>query len=528
MGHVYLQRRGYTHRSPRNWLNFHSICEIIVYSVKKEECSLSFDTIVNNIDSWVWGWVLIVLILATGLLLTIRTRCVQVLHLGKALNYMVKNEEGGNGEVSSFGALCTALSATIGTGNIVGVATAISDGGPGALLWMVVAAFFGMATKYAEGVLAVRYRFIDKEQHVLGGPFYYIEHGLGEKYPKIRSWKWLGKLFALFGALAGLLGIGTLTQTNGITSAAEQIFQNSKILFQSDNKDITLVAVITGLIVTLCAALVILGGVNRISKFSEIVVPFMALFYVAFAILILVLNGTKIPATIALICKTAFAPRAFGGTLKGITLKMAIQYGIGRGVFSNEAGLGSAPIASATAKTNSPVRQGLVTMMGTFVTVIICIMTGLAITITGAWNPENTGGQTLLGFDVVAEAWRMGLPFLGNVCVIILSVCLAFFAFTTIIGWDFYAERCFEYLVGSDKKQLRTVFRILYIVAVAAGPYLTISAVWKIADIFNGLMAFPNLIALVLLSGVVSVETKKYFDDLKNPLKARRTYQRKS
>lgn len=486
---------------------------------------LSFNAIITAIDSWVWGWFLIVLILAAGLLLTIRTRCVQIFHLGKALKYMVQKEEGGSGEVSSFGALCTALSATIGTGNIVGVATAIGTGGPGALFWMVVAAFFGMATKYAEGLLAIKYRVIDENHHVLGGPFYYIEKGLNGRYSWMKDWKWLGKLFALFGSFAGILGIGTLAQTSGITSAAEQVFRNSRVLFTVGDGDsikgVTIVAVITGAIVTICATLVIVGGVKRISKISEIIVPFMAIFYITFAVIILVLNAGKIPGTLALICKTAFSVKSIAGAITGITLKMAIQFGIGRGVFSNEAGLGSAPIAAAAAQTNSPVRQGLVTMMGTFVTIIICIMSGLAIVITGAWDP-NVTGQALEGFDITAEAWRMGLPFGGDFCVIVLSICLIFFAFTTIIGWNYYAERCFEYLIGPKKKVAAGVFRFLYIAAVAAGPYLTVSSIWTIADIFNGLMALPNLVALVLLSGVVGKETKKYFEGLRNPLAAAR------
>lgn len=470
---------------------------------------MNIDKIIESVDGFVWGWVLIVLIMGTGILLTVRTRAVQVLHLGKALKFMVKNEDGGEGEVTSFGALCTALSATIGTGNIVGVATAIAAGGPGALLWMLIAAFFGMATKYSEGLLAVKYRTLDSDGHALGGPFYYIEKGLKERF-KI-NFKWLGKLFALFGVLAGIMGIGTITQVNGITSAANRVF-DSKVLFTiGKDTEITLPIIITGALVAIFTALVIIGGVKRIAKVSEIIVPFMAVAYVLFVIVILCFNANHIPDAISIICRSAFNIKAVGGAIAGVTLKIAIQKGVGRGIFSNEAGLGSAPIAAAAAQTKSPVRQGLVTMTGTFIdTIIICTMTGLTIVITGAWNP-NTTGKVLEGFDVTAYAWKNGLPFDNEICVIILSLCLTFFAFTTILGWDYYSERCLEYLIGGRKKSILMTFRVLYILAVAAGPYMTVSAVWNIADIFNGLMAFPNLVALVLLSGIVGKETRDYF-----------------
>ncbi len=465
--------------------------------------------IITKVDDFVWGWFLIILILGAGLLLTVRTRFVQVKHLGKALKYMVKNEEGGDGEVTSFGALCTALSATIGTGNIVGVATAIVAGGPGALLWMLVAAFFGMATKYSEGLLAIKYRAVDKDGHVLGGPFYYIERGIREVLGG--NWKWLGKLFALFGALAGLLGIGTITQINGITESADRLFKGDA-LFAIGDKNITLAIILTGAVVTFLVALVIIGGIKRIAKVSEIVVPFMAIAYVLFALIILLVNVTKIPAAIAIVCKAAFSEAAVGGAASGYLIKTAMQKGIGRGIFSNEAGLGSAPIAAAAAQTKSPVRQGLVSMTGTFIdTIVICTMTGLSIVVTGAWN-SNVTGEKLEGFAVTSWAWEHGFPHVpGTVTLILLSLCLAFFAFTTILGWDYYGERCVEYLVGGRKKNLLWLYRILYILAVAIGPYLTVEAVWNIADIFNGLMALPNLVALVLLSGVVSKETKAYF-----------------
>lgn len=479
---------------------------------------MNINDLIVAVDDRVWGWVMICLIIATGILLTIRTRAVQVRYLGTALKFMVKNEEDGHGEVTSFGALCTALSATIGTGNIVGVATAITAGGPGALLWMLIAAFFGMATKYSEGLLAIKYRTVDKDKHALGGPFYYIERGLAEVCPWCKSWKWLGKIFAVFGILAGIMGIGTITQINGITSAANNVFKSSEVLFKIGERDITLAVVICGAVVTLLAALVIIGGIKRIAKVSEIVVPFMAVAYVLFALIILIANAAKIPAAVSLICRSAFNIEALGGAIAGVTLKIAIQKGVGRGIFSNEAGLGSAPIAAAAAQTKSCVRQGLVTMTGTFIdTIIICTMTGLSIVLTGAWNPEITGAE-LAGFDVSAYAWQNGLPFGNELCVIILSICLAFFAFTTILGWDYYSERCLEYLIGGRKEKVLLAYRILYIIAIASGPYMTVAAVWNLADIFNGLMAFPNLIALVLLSGVVGRETKHYFDTKQHKL----------
>ncbi len=465
----------------------------------------NINDIIKQIDGVVWGWVMIGLILAAGIWLTVRSRLVQVLHLGKALKFMVQNEEDGVGEVTSFGALCTALSATIGTGNIVGVATAVCAGGPGALFWMLVAAFFGMATKYAEGLLAVKYREDKGNGHFLGGPFYYIEKGMG------RGWKWLAKLFALFGTLAGIMGIGTITQINGITTAAEGFFDPEKagVAFSLGGMHYTWTTVIAGAVVTLCAGLVIIGGIKRIAKVSEIVVPFMAIFYVLFALIILITHVTQLPAAVALVVKSAFDVRAVGGAIAGLSIKIAMQKGIGRGIFSNEAGLGSAPIASAAAKTNDPVRQGLVTMTGTFIdTIVICTMTGLSIVLTGAWNPQVTGAA-LEGVQVTTYAWQNGLPWDPRISGFVLMMCLAFFAFTTILGWDYYSERCLEYLAGKHTGLIR-LFRWLYIAVVFVGPYLTVEAVWNIADVFNGLMAFPNLIALLALSGVVARETKAY------------------
>lgn len=464
----------------------------------------TFTSVIKQIDGWVWGIPLIVLILLCGIWLTLRVRGLQIRHLGKALKFMVKNEDNGDGEVTSFGALCTALSATIGTGNIVGVATAIAAGGPGALFWMEIAALFGMATKYSEGFLAIKYRTVDKDGHYLGGPFYYIEKGMGSR------WKWLAKLFALFGTLAGLMGIGTITQINGITSASNNFFDPDKsgVAFTLFGNEYTWTTVIVGLIVTICVALVIIGGIKRISQISQVVVPFMAIAYVVCCLIIMVCNVTAIPSAVVEVVRSAFGVDAVAGGALGAMI-VAMQKGVARGIFSNEAGLGSAPIAAAAARTKEPVRQGLVTMTGTFIdTIVICTMTGLSIVISGAWsNPD------LEGVEITDAAFQHGLPFPSQVSSFLLMVCLIFFAFTTILGWSYYSERCLTYLRGRASHTLTLAFRWLYIAAVFIGPYLTVEAVWDIADIFNGLMAFPNVIALLALSGIVAMDTKQYFSE---------------
>ena len=457
------------------------------------------DKIITAIDNAVWGLPLICLIMATGIFLTARLGLVQIRHLGKAFKFMFKDEEDGSGEVTSFGALCTALSATIGTGNITGVATAIALGGPGALFWMVIAAFFGMATKYAEGLLAIKYRTIDEDGHVLGGPFYYIENGMGKK------WTWLAKIFAFFGAGVGLFGIGTFTQVNSIASAVKNFFDpdmaHTVSLFGGNYSWATVVA---GVILTLCVGLVVLGGIQRIAKVSEIIVPFMAVLYVGLAVIIIITNITAVPAALASIVKSAFTGSALAGGAVG-SMFVAMQKGVARGLFSNESGLGSAPIAAAAARTKEPVRQGLVSMTGTFIdTIVICTMTGLSIVIAGSWlNPE------LEGVAITMDAFQKGLPFPSFVATFSLMLCLVFFAFTTILGWNYYGERCVEYLFNRNKGVVMG-YRILYILAVFIGPYMTVKAVWNIADIFNALMAFPNLIALLALNGVIVKETRDF------------------
>lgn len=457
--------------------------------------------VLKQINNFVWGVPLMVLILSGGLLLTVRLGLLQVRKLGLALRWMVKNEESGEGEISSFAALCTALSATIGTGNIVGVATAVCAGGPGALFWMLVAAFLGMATKYAEGLLAVKYRVIDEKGHSLGGPFYYIERGMG------KQWKWLAKLFAFFGACVGLFGIGTFSQVNGISSAVMGFFDPGKqyCVTIPGLGSYSWAVVISSLVLAACVAAVLIGGVKRIASVSQVVVPFMAIIYFIFAAGLILCNLSKVPEAVSIIVKGAFNPKAVTGGVVGSML-VAMQNGVARGIFSNEAGLGSAPIAAAAAQTKSPVRQGLVSMTGTFIdTIVICTLTGLSIVLTGAWQVEG-----LEGVQVTTYAFQTGLPVSETVTAALLMICLVFFAFTTILGWDYYGERCMEYLTGKNPGGIK-VYRWLYILAVFIGPYMTVSAVWTIADIFNGLMALPNMIAIFALSGVVVKETKDFF-----------------
>ncbi len=472
----------------------------------------TLNSILDAIDGYVWGVPLIVIILFVGILLTIRLGCLQVMNLHNALRFMAHSEKDGAGEVSSFGALCTALAATIGTGNIVGVATAIGTGGPGALFWMEVAAFLGMATKYAEGLLAVKYRTVDKDGKVLGGPFYYIETGIKERF----GWnmKWLAVIFAIFGMCAGLLGIGTITQVNGITSAMARLTPNAAEFVNIGGNSVSVTTAIAGLLVTIFAATVIIGGLKRIAKVSMYIVPIMAIIYIIACILLLLLNFSHISSAIETIVKAAFNPSAVTGGVVG-SIFVAMQKGIARGIFSNEAGLGSAPIAAAAAKTKEPVRQGLVCMTGTFFdTIIICTMTGLAIVVSGAWDPK----LELEGVNITMEAFSRGLAIIPCGAVIapyFLATALVFFAFTTILGWAYYSEKCLQYLLGRRDKKAILAYRWVYIFAIFIGPYLTVSAVWTSADIFNGLMAFPNLIALILLSGIVANETKTFLAKFK-------------
>lgn len=442
----------------------------------------------NKVSSLVWGPPLLILLVGTGIYLSIKLKMIQIIKLPKAFKYVFGKDEEANdqnakGDVSSFAALCTALSATIGTGNIVGVATAVAAGGPGAIFWMWIAAFFGMATKYAEGLLAIKYRTTDENGNMCGGPMYYIEKGTGMK--------WLANLFALFGVGVALLGIGTFGQVNSIATAAEITF-NIPLVF-------------TAVVITILVALVTLGGIHRISKVAEKIVPFMAIVYIIGAATVLLFNLKAIPEAVSLIIRSAFNPSAALGGAAGVTIIMAMQRGIGRGVFSNEAGLGSAPIAAAAAKTNDPVRQGLISMTGTFIdTIIICTMTGLAIVLTGYYG---SGAEGLEGAAITTAAFQAGLPIEG-IGKYVVNIGLIFFAFTTIIGWNYYGEKCIQYLAGTKAIM---PYKIVFIIFVALGPFLPLGLIFIIADIVNGLMAFPNLVGLIKLRHVIIEETEKAF-----------------
>ena len=437
--------------------------------------------LLNQIDSLVWGPPLLILLVGTGIYLTLRLRLLQISRLSRAFRLIFVSGEDHHGDVSSFAALCTALAATVGTGNIIGVATAIKVGGPGALFWMWIAAFFGMATKYAEGLLAIKYRSKDAHGAVAGGPMHYILLGMGEK------WRPLAIFFAVAGVLVALLGIGTFTQVNSITEAMQNTIQ--------------LPPAVTASILAILVALVIFSGIQSIARVSTKVVPFMAAIYILGTVTVLAVNLDRLLPTLQLVFSSAFSQTAAVGGFAGATIQMAIQNGVARGVFSNESGLGSAPIAAAAAKTKEPVEQGLISMTGTFIdTLIICSLTGLTILVTGVWNSDLNGVRlTQAAFSTIFSSFGP----------VLLTVFLVLFAFTTILGWNYYGERCFEFLFGV--KYIR-LYRIIFVAMVLLGGFIELEAVWVIADIVNALMALPNLIALLVLSPVIIAETKKYFD----------------
>lgn len=432
-------------------------------------------------NNFVWGPPLLLLLVGTGVYFTIRLGLFQLSKLPTAFRLIFSSDQSGQGDVSSFAALCTALAATVGTGNIVGVATAITTGGPGALFWMWVAAFFGMATKYAEGFLAIKYRTRDADGHVAGGPMHYITIGMGQK------WKPLAIFFAISGVLVALLGIGTFSQVNSITSSLEVSLGLSPQLIS--------------ILLAILVAVIIFGGIETISKVSTKVVPFMAILYILATIVILITNADQLIPALKLVVSSALTPSAAVGGFAGATVKEAIQRGIARGVFSNESGLGSAPIAAAAAKSDNAVEQGLISMTGTFIdTIIICSLTGLSILVTGQWTVEGLEGAPLTqaAFATV----------FGNPGTIALTVSLVLFAFTTILGWSYYGERCIEFLFGTKSI---LPYRLVFILMVALGGFLKLDLIWTIADIVNGLMALPNLIALLALSPVIIKETRLYF-----------------
>ncbi|MAC99602.1 MULTISPECIES: alanine/glycine:cation symporter family protein [Pseudomonas] len=444
--------------------------------------------LIGDINGIVWGPAMLALLAGTGLYLTLGLKLTPQRKLFYGFSMLWRGRKSSDeGDISPFNALMTALSATVGTGNIAGVATAVFLGGPGALFWMWVIALVGMATKFCEAVLAVRYREKDARGNHVGGPMYYIKNGLGEK------WKWLGMLFAIFGMLAGF-GIGNTIQSNSVADALSSSFNIPKLA--------------TGIIIAVLVALVLLGGIKRIGEVAGKLVPIMAIFYVGGGLIILILHADKIPEAFSQIFYYAFNPSAAAGGFAGATVWMAMRFGIARGVFSNEAGLGSAPIAHAAAQTNNPIRQGTIAMLGTFIdTIIICSITGLVIMVTGAW----TSGEN--GAPLSALAFSQGLP--GSWGQYIVSIGLAVFAFTTIIGWSFYSEKCTQFLFG---ERSNLPFRLLWIIAIPLGtlPGIDLNSLWLVADTLNAMMAIPNLIALLLLSPVVFKLTKDYFADPAN------------
>ena len=445
-----------------------------------------FMEILAYVRDAVWGVPTMILLLGTGLLLTIMLKGLSFIRLPRAIKMIFEKEEGAGGDVSPFASLCTSLAATIGTGSIVGVATALRIGGPGALFWMWVSALLGMATKYAESLLAVKYRTIDENGQYTGGPMYYIENGMGKK------WIPLAKAFAVFGLITALLGCGTFPQVNAIAESVQSLFH--------------VPAWVTGLIVTVISGAVILGGIKSISKVAEFVVPIMATLYIGGAIVALCINSHAIPGVFSDILGAAFNPTSIAGGVTGtivISVLTSMRTGIARGIYTNEAGLGSSPIVSASTKTNSCVRQGLISMTSVFfTTIVVCTMTGVVILASGLLETSTADGSVL-----ASQAFSVGLP--GNVGEYIVTIGIIFFSFTTIIGWCYYGERCAVYLTGGTK--IIKAYKFIYILMLAIAPFLALDAIWTIADISNALMAFPNLIALLALRKVVVSETNLFW-----------------
>lgn len=448
----------------------------------------NLQSILESIDNFVWGPPLLILLVGTGIYFTFRLGLIQFRHLPTALRMVFSKDKdaGKQGDVSSFAALCTALSATIGTGNIVGVATAIKLGGPGALFWMWLAALFGMATKYAECLLAVKYRQVDDKGQMVGGPMYYLQYGVGSRT--------LAVLFALFAIGVACFGIGTFPQVNAILDATEISFGVSRE--------------ISAVVLTLLVAFVTVGGIQSIAKVAGKVVPAMALFYILACLSVIISNSDQLLTAISLVITSAFTSTAATGGFLGASIMLAIQSGIARGVFSNESGLGSAPMAAAAAKTDSCVKQGLISMTGTFFdTIIICTMTGLALILTGAWQSDFSGAaMTTYAFAVGLNAQTLG--------PMMVSIGLMFFAFTTILGWNYYGERCVVFLFGTKAVM---PYKLIFIGLVASGAFLHLDMIWIIADIVNGLMAIPNLIGLIALRHIVLEETKLFFEKQSAP-----------
>ncbi|WNF23730.1 sodium:alanine symporter family protein [Mesobacillus jeotgali] len=449
---------------------------------------MTFEDWIGKISGWVWGPPLLILLVGTGIYLTFRIGFLQMRLLPYSLKlaFSKKQDKRSEGDISHFQALMTALAATVGTGNIAGVATAIFTGGPGAVFWMWITAFFGMATKYAEAVLAVKYRVEDEDGEMSGGPMYYLERGLGQK--------WLGVLFALFGAVAAF-GIGNLVQSNSVASVVQSTF--------------SVPAWVTGLVLTIFTALALIGGIKSIGKVTALFVPVMAAFYLLAGLIVMTMNFDLVPAAVALIFTDAFTGEAVAGGALGTVIRM----GVARGVFSNEAGLGSAPIAAAAAKTDLPGRQALVSMTQVFIdTIVICSITGITIVMGGLYTGDTTAA------DLTSATFA---KFLGQTGSVIVAIGLLFFASSTIIGWSYYGEKCFSYLFS---KSVVLYYRIAFVAAVFIGAISQLEVVWGVADVMNGLMAFPNLVGLLGLSGVVVVETRNILNAIKEEKNETNTY----
>ena len=445
----------------------------------------TISAIINDIDKFVWDWWMIILLLGTHVFLTIRTGFIQRKTISKGIKLSVVKDPDAEGEVSQFGALSTALASTIGTGNIIGVGTAVAMGGPGAVLWCWLTGVFGIATKYGESLIAVKYRVKTEDGRMQGGAMYALERGL--------NMKWLGVIFAVFAGFASF-GIGCATQVNAIATVC--------------NENLHIPKWIVGLVIAVLTAIVIFGGIKSIARVCELLVPFMAVFYVIGCIIILCINYDFIIPAIATIFRLAFTPGAAAGGLVGGGIKLAIQYGVARGLFSNESGMGSAPIAAAAAQTRNPVRQALVSSTGTFWdTVVVCLMTGLVLVTTIMKNPTINANEIDNGGVLTSMAFAQ-IPYLGPV---ILVIGIISFAYSTILGWAYYGERSVEYFAG--KKGL-IPYRVVYILVAAVAPVLALDLVWTVADILNALMAIPNLVAVLLLSPIIASETKKYINNL--------------
>jgi len=446
--------------------------------------------ILSAIRDAVWGVPTMILLLGTGLLLTVRLKGMTFYRFPRALKMIFEKEEGAGGDVSAFGSLCTSLAATIGTGSIVGVATALRIGGPGALFWMWISALLGMATKYAECLLAVKYRTRDTSGQYIGGPMYYIQNGMGKK------WIPLAKAFAIFGLITALLGCGTFPQVNSITDSVHNLFR--------------IPTWVSGLIIAVLAGAVIFGGIKSISVVAECIVPFMGVLYVGGAIVVLLTHASTLPGVLSDIFHAAFNTSSVAGGVTGtavISVITSMRTGIARGIYTNEAGLGSSPIVSASAKTNSCVRQGLISMTGVFVTtIVVCTMTGLVILSSGLLETSTLDGSVL-----ASQAFSISLP--GNIGEYIVTIGIIFFSFTTIIGWCYYGERCAVYLTGGTK--VIGPYKILYVLMLAIAPFLALDAIWTLADITNALMVFPNLISLLALQKDVLTETKLFWQNEK-------------